>query len=410
MFSGQLDVMPVCTDESVQLCGSGASTPPSPSTPISCSPPPPPRLLSRKSSSTFTLLDRRYLTPSPPPPEPLVDIIGWYPAFFIKFAKTLLTTLLYLAWNQLFLLGPALWFSIWLWFFWKCVSYPLSVFKWLLTILFTPATEIIRKKRTVLISGGSSIQSLHLARNFYTAGARVVVFEVDGQFGLGKFSTAVDKYYTVPAPHGDRAEEYIEAVKDIAHTEKVSYYIPTCVTTTAYYDALLKPHLELLGVSVFCPGLKEVCLLDDVMELLRRCHIEGMSTPEYFPVMCKEEVYRLYDDDTLKSGRHIMFSAGPIGCRERMKVLLPSTKREFKGPHHISMNRPWVIVTDYPGDHFITCTTVKDSRVVANVTCKVENARGTMAPVDHREIDLWLNQLFTRLKFLRPVCGHMSFR
>ncbi|XP_014271474.1 uncharacterized protein [Halyomorpha halys] len=406
--------MPVCTDESVgKVCGSGASTPPSPTTPLSCSPPPPPRYLSRKSSSTFTLLDRRYLTPSPPP-EPdlglLPSFIGWYPAFFLCFSRNLLATFIYLTWNQFFLMGPALWVSLWLWVFWKCVSYPLFFAKWIITLMFTPATELIRKKRTVMISGGSSIQTLHLARNFFSAGARVVVFEVEGTFGLARFSTAVDKFYSVPPPRGDRAEEYIEALKEIAAIEKVTYYIPTCVTTTAYYDALAKPHLELMGVSVFSPGLKEVLQLDDVMELLRRCHIEGMSTPEYFPVMCKEEVHRLYDDGTIKTGRHIMFSAGPLGCRDRMKVLLPSTKRDFKGIHYISIQRPWVIVKDYPGDHFITCTTVRESKVLANVTCKVEGSEGRLVPVDHKEIELWLNQLFSKMKFLRPVSGHMSFR
>ncbi|XP_073992324.1 uncharacterized protein [Rhodnius prolixus] len=406
--------MPACADESVGRLwrpNNGGSTPPSPSTPISCSPPP--RLL-RSSSSTFTLLDRRYLTPSPPPPEPdhgiLQNLIGWYPTFILRFSRNLLATFIYLVWSQIFMMGPTLWLSAWLWIFWKCVQLPLSVVKWILTLIITPATELARKKRTVLISGGGSVQTLHLARNFYCAGARVVVVEVEGLFGLTKFSTAVDKFYTVPKPNGDRAEEYIEALKTIVMKEKVAYFIPVCVTNTAYYDALAKPHLELLGTTVFCPGLKEVCLLDDVMELLRKCQTEGMSTPEYYPVMSKEDIYRLYDEEVLKTGRHIMFSSGPLGCRDRMKILLPNVKREFKSPHHVSMHRPWVIVKDYPGDHFITCTTVKESKVVANVTCRVEGSAGRLVPMEHKEIELWLNQLFSKLKFTRPVSGHMSFR
>ncbi|KAL1123096.1 hypothetical protein AAG570_002184 [Ranatra chinensis] len=410
--------MPACAPESVGklwspvTIRSGGSTPPSPSSPVSCSPPP--RPLYRSSSSTFTLLDRRYLTPSPPPREIddglLVRLIGWYPCFCVRFLRNLATTLVYLVWTQVLLIGPTLWLSAWLWIFWKCVRLPLSLAKWALTVMFTTAAERSRKKRTVLISGGSTVQALHLARNFYSAGARVVVFEIEGLFGLARFSTAVHKFYTVPRPSGDRAEEYVEAIKRIAAAEKAGYFIPVSATTTAYYDALAKPHLELLGCTCFCPGLKEICVLDDASELLRRCQAEGMSVPVHYPVMCKEEVYRLYDDGSLSSGRHIMMNVGPLGCRDRMKVLLPNVKREFRPPHYISLQRPWVIVRDYPGDHFVTCTTVKDSKVIANVTCRVENSHGHLVPIEHEEIEIWLNQLFSRLKFMRPVSGHMSFR
>ncbi|KAF6213863.1 hypothetical protein GE061_011588 [Apolygus lucorum] len=411
--------MPVCTEESVGRLwrtgsgGSGGSSPPSPSTPLSCSPPPPPRLLKRSSSSTFTILDRRYLTPSPTPEDNdfgLSKIIGWYPTFILKFTRNLIATLLYLVWSQFLLMGPALWLSAWLWVIWKCIQLPLACVKWCLTLIITPASELTRKKRTVVISGGSSIQTLHLARNFYCAGARVVVIELEGLFGLARFSTAVDKFYTVPPPQDDSAEDYVDALKSIMLKEKASYYIPVCSSSTAYYDALAKPHLELMGTTVFCPGLKEVCFLDDVMELLRKCDSEGMATPEYYPVTSKEEVDRLYDVGILRSGRHIMFSTGPQGCRDRMKILLPNVKRDFKSPHFISLQRPWVIVKDYPGEHFITCTTVRESKVVANVTCRVEGTGGKLIPQKHKEIEIWLNNLFSKLKLLRPVSGHMSFR
>jgi hypothetical protein len=360
------------------------------------------------------LLDRRYISPSPsPPPEPedvLTRIIGWYPSTLIRFVRNLFATLIYLSWSQLLLMGPTLWLSAWLWLLWKCIQLPLALVKWAITLAFTSAAERARKKRTVLVSGGSTIQTLHLARNFYTSGARVVVFEVEGTFGLARFSTAVERFYTVPKPTGERGDEYVEAVKEIALKEKASYYVPVCSTSSAYYDALVKPHLELMGCDCFCPGLKEVCILDDPYELLRRCQSEGMSTPLYYPVMCKEEVYRLYEDETLRSGKHIMMSVGPAGCRDRMKILLPNVKREFKAPHIISPQRMWVIMRDYPRDHFVTCTTVKDSCVVANVTCRVENSKGALVPVEHHEIEIWLQQLFDKLSFLRPVSGHMSFR
>ncbi|XP_014258585.1 uncharacterized protein LOC106672026 [Cimex lectularius] len=398
--------MPACSAETVGTMWS--PTPPTPSTPISCSPPP--RLL-RSTSSTFTLLDRRYLTPSPPPkPDLLPNIIGWYPTFVLRFARNLIATVIYLIWSQFLMMGPALWLSAWLWVFWKCVQIPLSFVKWIITWAITPSSEMNRKKRTVLISGGSSIQALHLARNFYAAGTRVVVVELEGLFGLAKFSTAVDKFYFVPKPSGDRAEQYKEALADIVLKERVSYYIPVCATSTAYYDALVKPYLERLGVTVFCPCLRDVCLLDDVIEMMRQCRLEGLRTPEHYPVYSREDVYRLYDEDKLRAGMFLMFSCGPSGVRDRMKVLLPQVKREFSAPHYISLQRPWVIVKDYPGDHYITCTTVKESRVVANVTCKLESSGGNMAPVENEEIDRWIDKILQSAKFEKTMSGHMSFR
>ena len=57
-----------------------------------------------------------------------------------------------------------------------------------------------------------------------------------------------------------------------------------------------------------------------------------------------------------------------------------------------------------------SCTTVKDSQVVANVTCRVETHQGGLVPVEHNEINLWLKQFFGKLKFFRPLSGHISFR
>ncbi|XP_046674424.1 uncharacterized protein LOC124363261 [Homalodisca vitripennis] len=377
-------------------------SPPSPASPVATAPPR--RLLHRLSSG---YLSEGRSTPSPPP-ELSEDGIVTY--FLLHFIPGLVGALFYLVWTQVILFGPTLWVSFWLWCLGKLVSMPLELTKWILTVLTVPASERLRRKRTVLISGGSTIQAVHLARNFQAAGARVVVFDVQGNFGLARFSTAVDRYYTVPCPVGDRADRYVAAVKHIVEEERAVYYIPVSSTSTAYYDALVKPHVELMGCSCFCPGLKEVCVLDDVFEVMRRCRSEGMATPLHYPVSSVEEVYALYERGTLGSGRHVMINVGPLGCRDRVRVVLPPKMQDLKVKHQVSTQRPWVIVRDYPGDHFITCTTVKESAVIANVTCRVETVHGGLTPVEHREIDLWIKQFFGKLKFLRPLNGHISFR
>lgn len=378
-------------------------SPPSSVSPISMSPPR--RLVKRQSSGYLS-----ESSSSPPPERNERSGFGWYAVFFIHFIPNLIWTVCYLIWNQLILFGPTLWLSCWLWVFWKCFHIPLNIVKWLLTVFTIPATERYRKKRTVLISGGSTIQAIHLARNFHSVGARVVVFEVSGFFNLAKFSTAVDKFYTVPCPVGDNVTKYVAAIKRIVEEEKVVYYIPVSVTTTAFYDALVKPHVELLGCTCFCPGLKEVCMLDDVFEVMRRCQSEGRATPLHYPIYSLSDVHRLYENGTLSSGRHFMINVGTLGCRDRTRIVLPPLKKDLVISKEISSKKPWVVVKDYPGDHFITCTTIKDSNVVANVTCQVEAIHGGLIPVDHNEINLWLKQFFGKLRFLRPLSGHISFR
>lgn len=340
----------------------------------------------------------------------LADIIGWYPCFLIRVAKGIIMAVLPQTWRQILFAIPMLWVSMWIWFFWQFVQLPLTIFKIFLSTLMTPSSERHRKKRTVLISGGSTIQALHLARNFYSAGARVVVVEVEGLFALTRFSTAVSKFYTVPKPTSDKQQNYVRALCEIVDKENVSYYIPVSATTSAYYDAVSKPHMELLGCTCFCPGIKEVWALDDTLEVLKKCQKTGITTPTFHAITSKDDLYQLYDSGAIRQGRFVMSTAGPSGLRERAKMVLPLQRSELKVPSDISEQRPWVVVKDVKGEHFLTCTTIKDSKVIANVTCKMDKISNGLVPVENKEVDAWLQNFFSKLNLLRPTTGHVSFR
>lgn len=340
----------------------------------------------------------------------LAGIIGWYPCFLLRVAKGIVFAILPLAWRQILFAIPLWTISLWIWMFWQFVQLPLTIFKTFMSLLFTPVTERTRKKRTVLISGGSTIQSLHLARNFYSAGARVVVCEVEGLFALARFSTAVNKFYTVPRPTSDQQQNYVRALCEIVEKEKAAYYIPVSSCTSAYYDAVAKPHLELLGCTCFCPGIKEVWALDDTLEVLKRCEQMGIAIPTYHTITSKEDVLRLYDSGEIRTGRYVMSTAGPSGLRERAKMVLPPSRSDLKLPQDISEQRPWVVVKDMEGDHFLTCTTIKESKVIANVTCLLDKDIKGLVPVENKEVTQWLNNFFSKLNLLRPITGHISFR
>lgn len=330
-------------------------------------------------------------------------LFSWYFSLLISLLRSVLNVIGYAIW------APALWASAWVCLFWVILQLPLTALKWFITVLHTPAYERSRNKRCVLISGGSTVQAVHLARNFYKAGARVVMCEHEGLFGLARFSTACSKFYTIPQPGTRNVVQYIKALRDIVHREKVVYYIPVSAANTAYYDALAKPHLEILGCECFVPDASEVTALDDPLELLRRCRLLGLANPQHFLLRSMQDLSTLYEQNTFRTGRYVMLAAGPAGMRDRAKVLLPPTAREFRNQQHeISETRPWVVIRDPGSDHFITCTTLKESHIVANVTCRVDVKRG-LIPEERPEVMRWLERFFAR-SFGARVNGHVSFR
>lgn len=333
----------------------------------------------------------------------LAKLLRVYIAVLFSVLQGVVSVVSYAIW------APTLWASVWVYVLWVIFQLPLTALKWFITVLHTPASERARNKRCVLISGGSTVQTVHMARNFYKAGARVVICELEGLHGLAKFSTACYKFYTIPKPGPGNAIEYIKALKDIVQKERAAYYIPVSSSNTAYYDALAKPYLEVMGCECFVPGASEVAALDDPLELLRKCRALGLATPDHSVLRSLQDILRLYEQNAFATGRYLMLAAGPAGMRDRGKTVLPPTMREFQNQQHeITESRPWVVIRDPPGRHYITCTTVKESRIVANVTCQVDEGRG-LIPEERPEVVQWLERFIGR-SFSSRISGHLSFR
>lgn len=339
----------------------------------------------------------------------VLRLILWWPLLIISVCQRFTNFMMENVWN--FRSTPSFWFSAFLWLFWKIISYPLAILKNVLIVLHTPAHERRRKKRTILISGGSTLQALHLARNFHSAGARVVVFEFEGLFALARFSTAVNKFYTIPKAGQDNANDYINALMDICEKEKPSLYIPVSATSPAYFDSLAKPHMELSGCQkVFCPGAQEVSILDDIGQVLRKCESRNIPVPPYRVLANKEDLVRLYDTGFMTNYRNVLVATGMNGIIERQKLILPANKRDLRLPFEISEEKPWIVLRDVPGKHYVTCTTVKDSKVIANVTCSIQSETRNLMPETNPEIEKWLNEFFDKVRLLRSINGHISFR
>ncbi|XP_046967435.1 uncharacterized protein LOC124535302 [Vanessa cardui] len=374
-----------------------------------CSHPPPTFTTLRRSfSSTFSLIpEERAVPPEHPPSLPrLIQILTWIPSQFLRPVFALFRFIAHPAWKQILVVLPTLWIAASLFIFWKCVQCPIGFLK----MVASAISRNVDNKRTVLISGGSSVQALHLARNFHSAGAKVIAFEVEGQFTLLKYSAAVHKFYTVPRPNPADPLAYARALKEIVERESVVFYIPVSSTTPAYYDALAKPHLEVIGCQCFVPSARDVITLDDPLELIRVCRAASLPTPQFWVVTSEEDVRAWYDNGTAKEGRHFIASAGARGARDRLRFVMPEDKAHFRFPREISVEKPWVIVREPKGERFVTCTTLKESRAVNNVTCRVDPSKKGLVPQKDDETDAWVQRFVTCLSPSKPMTGHISFR
>ena len=343
-------------------------------------------------------------------------LLAWYTSLVSSIVRKSYDTLSYVIW------APIFWISAWICVLWVLMQIPLNLIKCVIRCLYTPASKRACNKRCVLITGGSTLQALHLARNFYKAGTRVVVCEIEGLFGLARFSTACSRFYTVPRPGPGTAAEYVSALKKIVENEKAQYFIPVSCTSGAYYDALAKPHLEIMGCECFVPGAADITALEDPQQLLRRCVSLGLRTPVHFVLNSPDDLVRLYESGKFAgTERHVILAAGPAGMRERTKLLVPSSPpdetllRNFRrklDQYEISERRPWLVIREPIGPNhgyqLVTCTTVKDSRVVANVTCRLDESRG-LVPEERTDVDQWLEIFFAR-SFATRINGHLSFK
>lgn len=254
------------------------------------------------------------------------------------------------------------------------------------------------------------MQALHLARNFHSAGARVVAFEIEGHFTLLKYSAAVNRFYTVPRPNPADPLAYARALREIVERESAVFYVPVSSSTPAYYDALAKQHLEVMGCQCFIPCARDVVTLDDPLEMMRVSRAAGLATPQFSVVTNEEDVRAWYDTGSSKEGRHFIASAGARGARDRLRFVMPEDRSHFRFPREISAEKPWVIIKEPKGEKIITCTTLKESRAVSNVTCRVDTLRKGLVPQKDEEADAWVSRFVSHLSPARPMTGHISFR
>lgn len=354
----------------------------------------------RSKSSTFYLLDRR----TSPPPGRLIDprkVIAATERTVVSFFWGLIKAFFRLPWVGA-IISRVL--SIWLRFSmrltWKCNRIPLVVARMTLRYTIHRRHRRLRKHLwTVLINGASTIQALHLARNFHRTGARVLVCEINDRPELSSFSAAADGSYTVPQPTDDSCVQYVNALRTIVEKEGVGFYVPTGTTVSSYHDSVAKAHLELLGCRCYTPGLDVISVLGDLSEVFRQCTAEGLPVPKHLIVCSKEDIVKLYDNVQFRADRHFIVNIGLSGCKARYNLQLPADRKLLMLPGPVSDDCPWLLVQNCPGTYYTTCTTVRGGAVIGNVTCR-RGSRSSPTVTPNQLVDDWVTRFVSTLPFV----------
>ncbi len=243
--------------------------------------------------------------------------------------------------------------------------------------------------KTVLISGGKMTKALQLARSFSRAGHRVVLVETAKyRFTGHRFSNAVDRFYTVPAP---QSPDYSAALLDIVRREGVDVYIPVCSPAASYYDALAKPVLEAYCDVVQCdPDVLK--LVDDKDSFARTAAALGLVVPDTVRVTAPEQIV---DFDFARTGRPYVLKSIAYDPIARLDLTLlpldtPEQTEAFARSKPISEQSPWILQEFVEGQEYCTHSTVRDGELRLHCCCESSAFQLNYTNVDKPEIREWV--------------------
>ena len=149
--------------------------------------------------------------------------------------------------------------------------------------------KIIDNPQNILITGGKMTKALQLTRSFHAAGHNVILIETHKYWLSGhRFSNAVKKFYTVPAPEKD-ADGYCQAILKIVQKENINIFIPVSSPVASYYDSLagelIAPYCQVIHFPADLTNM-----LDDKFTLCEKAHSLGLSAPKAFLITEPQQI------------------------------------------------------------------------------------------------------------------------
>lgn len=250
-----------------------------------------------------------------------------------------------------------------------------------------PQRAVAAEPKTVLVSGGKMTKALQLCRSFHAAGHRVILVETRRyRFTGHRFSRAVDRFLTVPAPD---APGYAAALREIVRREGVDVYVPVCAPAASLPDA---ETAAALGCEVFSGSADEVRMLDDKFAFSQTAAELGLAVPEHHRITAPEQVQEV-------AGGPFVLKSIPYDPVRRLDL----TPDPAGLP--ISEARPWILQGFVAGTEYCTHSTVRDGHVRLHACCASSAFQLNYAHVDKPDIEAWVRRFVGAL----GLTGQFSF-
>lgn len=248
-------------------------------------------------------------------------------------------------------------------------------------------------------------KALQLARSFDAAGHRVILVETHKYWLTGhRFSNAVARFYTVPAPQKD-PEGYTQALLNIVKQENIDIYVPVCSPVASYYDSLAKPVLS--GCcEVFHFDIEVTKMLDDKFAFAQTARSLGLSVPKSVHITDPQQVLNF---DFNEKRKYILKSI-PYDSVHRLNMTkLPcdttAETEAFVKSLPISEEKPWIMQEFIPGQEYCTHSTVRDGELRLHCCCESSAFQVNYESVDQPEIMQWVSHFIKELR----LTGQASF-
>ncbi len=257
------------------------------------------------------------------------------------------------------------------------------------------------KPRTILLTGGKMTKALQLARSFHAAGHRVILVEIHKYWLSGhRFSRAVDRFYTVPAPEKD-PEGYCQALLDLVLREKVNVFIPVSSPVASYYDALAKPrlapHCEVLHFDADITRM-----LDNKFTFCEQARAFGLSAPRSFLITDPQQIL---EHDFAAENRQYLLKSIPYDSVHRLDTTrLPCPNlAAHVSQLPISPDKPWTMQEFIRGQEYCTHSTVRDGNVRLHGCSESSAFQINYRHVDHPVIYDWVKRFVQPLKLTGQI-------
>ncbi|KAI9727763.1 MAG: hypothetical protein M1834_008002 [Cirrosporium novae-zelandiae] len=245
--------------------------------------------------------------------------------------------------------------------------YTISLALWLLQQSSSQNTQ----RRTVLVTGVGTPEGLMLAREFHSAGHRVIGadFEPYGIPVCGRFSRALGKFYRLPR---DPTDNYISSLIAIVQIEGVDLWISCSGVATAMEDAQAKEKIEnLTDCKALQHDLNTTATLCHKDSFLRYTAELGFPVLEARKVTSRNAVHHTLNRANGK--RYVMNTLGDDDALGGNVTILPrdtlSRTYDYVSKLEVTKEKPWILQQVIEGEQYCTHALIIRGEVKAFVAC-----------------------------------------